>query len=157
MQPQVKGRLACLGSVLHLQNKYGSSYEISARLQRPEDRVRVLAKIQELGAVEAADGTGLELKLRLGKPGQDFSLAWLFEELEAMKGRGEVVSFHAAMEDLEGVFLRMAGRGGEDKSERQELIDALPDHTALARHFVTATKEKRVEDLKSRKQPAERS
>mmetsp|Transcript_359 Transcript_359/g.756 ORF Transcript_359/g.756 Transcript_359/m.756 type:complete len:280 (-) Transcript_359:75-914(-) len=105
------GKLACLGSPLHLQTAYGAGYEVAVQMKDGKAFAPVLEKLNALkrdGDFATLEQAG-ESYVRVGLGDVDeqgFSLADVFDLLQKEKG-GDVESFSVSQSGLEEVFLAL--------------------------------------------------
>ena len=100
------GRFQCLGGQQHLKTKYGGGYTLELRVGQA-DEARVLEEVPRLfpGARLDAAHAG---KFKYELPMESFTLAAVFEAMEANKARLGVLDYSASQPTLESIFLAIA-------------------------------------------------
>ncbi|CAE7537317.1 ABCA3 [Symbiodinium natans] len=118
MAIQVRGSLRCLGTTMHIKQKYGTGYQLELFLSQGASVGDGFAtKQEELGAFVqqkiSADSSLLEghagrFLYQLPPRGESLQLGRVFQALEAEKGRLGITDYSLSQPSLEQVFLRFA-------------------------------------------------
>jgi len=100
------GRFQCLGSQQHLKTKYGGGYTLELRVG-PEHEATTPAAISGLfpSSMLTSAHAG---KFKYELPMESFTLAAVFEAMEANKARLGVLDYSASQPTLESIFLAIA-------------------------------------------------
>ena len=122
--------MVCLGSSQHLKTRYGTEYTLEAKTKNgytiddseDDGLIRMVQRICPSAAVSERPSDSF-VKLTLGVP-EDFSLASLFEVVEASKERLglDAAAYSISQATLEQVFLRFSGMSEGQIDERMHAI-----------------------------------
>jgi len=108
-----KGSLQCLGSQLHLKNKYGSGFQLRLRLldaDREVEQIHALVRSLAPGMVCLGVQPGAQWSYVLPKEGTEISC--VFEAMERARVPLGIGDWSLSMTSLDEVFARIAERAG---------------------------------------------
>eukprot|EP00850_Spirogloea_muscicola_P018780 SM000176S03111 [mRNA] locus=s176:35560:47252:+ [translate_table: standard] len=107
------GRLVCLGSVQHLKHRFGDGYCLELRQSAGRGDTAALHDFVSAAFPGALLEEGHSGRARYRLPREGLSLAHVFREVEAARGRLGVEDYSVSQSTLEQVFLALsAGNGG---------------------------------------------
>lgn len=114
-----KGRLRCLGTPLHLKNKFGTGYRLVI-LCKEADTVRnfVTRNIPETEETEMNKTPSNMIVLTFVLPREiSKKLAPFFSALERQKSSLEIADYSISMSSLEEVFLKVASKENAEDTQ----------------------------------------
>eukprot|EP00742_Colponemidia_sp_Colp-10_P012044 GILJ01013471.1.p1 GENE.GILJ01013471.1~~GILJ01013471.1.p1 ORF type:complete len:1008 (+),score=146.02 GILJ01013471.1:44-3067(+) len=114
------GVLRCVGSQLHLKNKYGSGYHLHLNFD-PENAERIQQYMAE--TVPTAElVTEFPAIQTYAIPVRDFKVSNLFEQMESDKDRLGIVDWGISQTSLEDVFLRIVEEAENGNTGRRRSV-----------------------------------
>ncbi|EPY38279.1 ABC transporter-like protein [Angomonas deanei] len=103
----VSGSLKCIGDKVHLKNKFGQGYEVSARVVDP-DRIRRVQKYFENEYPGCAIKEVADRRIVYEIP-NDFGFADIFEGIQTKKKSLGITDYSVAQTSIEQIFISVSG------------------------------------------------
>lgn len=117
------GRLACLGSVQHLKNRFGVGYMLDMRVEasRRDDVIAMVIRVSPHSKLTLKGGGHLSFAL----PSEDLDLPSLFEMVEDNKDELGIQEYSLSQTTLEQVFVNLAEHEAEDRAATDAAVNAV--------------------------------